>query len=219
MRTPLAPVGTGAGKAAPAGLLGGHVDTPIGKTGGAVGSGFERRAVQCQQAAPDQPLEHPHRQFARHMVVAGAGVAHVDRHGAHRPRHGPLRRADLRDVGECFDGRGNVRRRDPEVAVPAAHFEREQAAVGQTRQMGAGRRRREPGDHCQLTGWAGAAVHQRPQHRGAAGVGEQRTDTAQAWEMVVFVCEVGGHQASPVGGAGRAPCSPLYRACVFDVSA
>jgi hypothetical protein len=94
----------------------------------------------------------------------------------------------LRDVGQRFDGGRDIRRCNPEIAMPAAHFEREQAAVGETREMRAGRRRRQPGDHREFAGGAGAAVHQRPQHGCAAGVGQQRADPAQAWKMIVFIC-------------------------------
>jgi hypothetical protein len=71
--------------------------------------------------------------------------------------------------------------------MPAAHLDCQQSAFGKARQMGAGGRRRQAGHHAQLAGRARAAVHQRPQHGGAAGVGEQRADPAQAGEVVLFV--------------------------------
>jgi hypothetical protein len=114
----------------------------------------------------------------------------------------------LRDVGERFDGRRDVGRRNAEITMPAAHLECEQAPLGQAREMSAGRRRRQSRDHRQFAGGAGAAVHQRPQHGCAAGIGEQRANAAQAWEMVLVVGERGGHRVSP-GAAREAPCSPL----------
>jgi hypothetical protein len=84
-----------------------------------------------------------------------------------------------------------------EAAMSAAHFDGQQAAFGEARQMRAGGRGRQARDDRQFAGRARAAVHQRPQHGGPAGVGEQRADPAQAGEVVVCVGKRGGHMELP----------------------
>jgi len=58
--------------------------------------------------------------------------------------------------------------------VPALAMPGEQPRRGQPRQMPTGGLRRDAGGARQFGGGQGAPVHQRHQHRGAAGIADQR---------------------------------------------
>src|SRR5262249_28216722 len=133
--SPFAPIETRPAHRTPAAFEGVDVDAGFGEKPPAVCRHAQRFAATGEQPALHEPVEHPDRQIACKMVIAGArlaqfGIARTGADagvaGAGGQRNEPLKRArDLR-IGEA------------EIAVPPLAFDRDKSGIFELGEMPAG---------------------------------------------------------------------------------
>ena len=132
--------------------------------------------AQCDVAALGQRIGQRHAEPPGQVVVAGArraqrlaaapgGRPHRLRGGG---RHHPLQHL------------ADQRRSQTVIAMPTLLLSRQQAAIGELRQVPARGLRRYAGCLGELLGGQRAPVHQRRQHVGARGIAEQRSGRGDA---------------------------------------
>ena len=173
MRTPFAPVQTGPAECAPAAR--GRIDVNA-ETGEELPSRRGQGAaigIEFEPAPLDHGLRDGNAKFAGEMVVAGPRVAHLGidpgrraepRRTARRDRHHPLQHLRHQRGGQPVEP----------PRPPLLHHQ--ELSRDELRQMRTRGLRRDPGDAGQIAGAERAAVHQRRQDVGAAGIGHQLRD-------------------------------------------
>jgi hypothetical protein len=107
------------------------------------------------------------------MVVAAARLGECGR-GARLPQRAHRHRG--RDLGQRFEGGGDRRSGQGEVAVPPGRLDAQQPGVEQAAQVPARRRRASAGSPGELPSGTGGPVEQSGQHCAAGLVAHQRGD-------------------------------------------